>query len=122
MYKFDSEGYIIFAQSKIPTLDEFMELMGVSPGKLASKIIKFIYCQIYHWSQDLKQEYINYYSIEYDTFEQYLNNMVGIDFDGIDLEKEHIFYFHADLEFLNLNYENNYLDIVMNVLVKNDEN
>ncbi len=122
MYKINSEGYVLLAQSKVPPLDDFLEIMGVSSGKFASKVLQFVYSEIYLLSKDLKREYINYYSIEYETFEKYLHHMVGIDIEGIDLEKKHLFYFETYVQIMDLSYEDNYLDIVLKILEKNDEN
>ena len=122
MYKIDSKGYVLLAQSKVPPLDDFLEIMGVSSGKFASKVLQFIYSEIYLLSKDLKCEYINYYSIEYETFEKYLHYMVGIDVDGIDLEKEHLFYFEPCVQIMDLSFEDNYLDTILTILEKNDEN
>ena len=122
MYKINSKGYLLFAQSKVPPFDIFLEIMGVSSRKFASKVLQFIYNEIYLLSKDLKYEYNNYFSIEYDTFEKYLHNMVGIDIEGIDLEKEHLFYFETYVQIMDLSYEGNYLDIVLKILEESDEN
>ncbi len=122
MYKINSNSYVLLAQSKVPSFDIFLEIMGVSSRKFASKVLQFVYNEIYLLSKDLKYEYNNYYSIEYDTFEEYLNNMVGTDIEGIDLEKEHLFYFETYVQIMDLSYEDNYLDIVLKILEENDEN
>lgn len=120
MYKV-YKNCVLLAQSKVPSIDVFLEIMGVKPTKFGNKVLQIMYNAIYIWSMDLKREYINYYSVEYDTFEQYLTYMVGIDFNGIDLEKEHLFYFNTDYTFLDLAYEHNYLYTVLNKLEKIDE-
>ena len=120
MYKI-YKGYVLYAQSKDLSLDDFLEIMRVEPTKFGSTVLQTMYAAIYIWSRDLKLEYTNYYSVEYDNIEQYLNYMVGIDFSGIDLEKEHLFYFKPSYSFLNLDYEDNYLDTVLNILEKIDE-
>lgn len=122
MYKINSEGYVILAQSKVPPFDVFLEVMGVSPNKFASKVLQFIYSEIYLSSKDLKYEYINYYSIEYDSLEKYLHNMVGINIEDIDLEKEHLFYFQSWSQIMDLAYDDNYLDTILRILERNDEN
>ena len=118
----NSEGYVLIAQSKIPAFDIFLEIMGVSSKKFASKVLQIIYNEIYLLSKDLKYEYINYYSIEYDSFEEYLHNMVGVDIEGIDLEKEHLFYFKPCIQIIDLSFPDNYLDIVLRILERSDEN
>lgn len=122
MYKINSKGYVLLAQSKVPPFDIFLEIMGVRSGKFASKVLQLIYSEVYILSKDLKREYMNYYSVEYDTFEKYLHYMVGIDFEGIDLEEKHLFYFQPRLQIIGLGYEDNYLDIVLRTMEKNDEN
>ena len=120
MYKV-YKGYVLFAQSKVLSLDDFLEIMGVDPTKFGRTVLQIIYNAIYILSRDLKLEYANYYSVEYDNIEQYLNYMVGIDFNGIDLEKKHLFYVEPDYPLLSLDYEHNYLDTVLHILEKIDE-
>ena len=121
MYKISSDGYILLAQSKIPTFDNFLRLVGVLSGSFASKVLQGVYNNIYVWSEDLKREYFSYYSIEYDSFERFLNYMVGLDFEGINIEKQHLFYFEPRSHFIDPNYEDNYLAIILNKLEENDE-
>ena len=94
MYK-AYKGHILFAQSKVISLDDFLKIMGVEKTKFGGKILEMMYNAIYIWSRDLKSEYIKYYSVEYDTIEKYLNYMIGIEFKGINLEKEHLCIFHG---------------------------
>jgi hypothetical protein len=116
---------ILFPQSKIISLDEFLKVMEVEPLKFAGTILTIIYKIIFIWSSDLKYEYLNYYSIEYDSFEKYLFWVIGIDLkelENLNYEKKHLFFFDEDyIQFLDSAYDPNYLDTIIETLEKLDE-
>lgn len=109
--------YILLRNSELRTdyiISAFLEIAKVDPDKYAGKMLSGIISNFFIESEDLEHQYNNYYSKEYDSFEDYLFKNMLLDEDEISWlqsklkSSEKMFY--VDLRNLPTNNDSNLFD------------
>lgn len=85
-----SEGDIILPMSRIPSVGEFLQILGIKPGGFAAQLLESVYDELFVSSTDLRSEYDRYYCVEYPAFSSYLGMAHGIEVKPRDLEKKYV--------------------------------
>ena len=114
----EEEARIIFPLNIKPSLEEFLGGLAIKNGGLAAQLFKPIYEQFFVYSQDIKEEYVKYYSIEYPTLGEYIEICHGEELSEEQLDKNFIYKFKNRASLLNPVYDGNYFEHVVELLKK----
>lgn len=69
---------IIFSLYKIPTLNEFLKYFKIKGDTPISKTFERLYNYVFKGAFNLQDEYLKYYSKEYENFELFLENYYNL--------------------------------------------
>lgn len=116
-----SEKDIILPMNRIPSVDEFLDILHIKPAGFASQIFTAVYHQFFTSSKDLRVEYERYYCIEYPTFASYLELAHEICLEHADLEKPYIFQIKSPGGVLEEAYPENVQNTVIDCIRKLEE-
>lgn len=113
-----SEKDLILPISRIPSVEEFLDILHIKSATFAAKLFTAVYNQFFIWSQDLRSDYQRYYCVEYPTFASYLELAQEIYLEPADLEKAYILKIESPGGVLEEAYDDNVRDIVINCIRK----
>ena len=107
------DANLVLAISNKPTLDEFFSKLGISRRKLAAQLLEQVYKAFFVSSTDLKEEYVQYYSVEYATLQEYLELGHEIHLSEEELEKKFILKIDQLVGVVDPMFEDNLLNEVV---------
>lgn len=116
-----SEHDLILPMSRIPSVDEFLEILRIKPMGFASQLFTRVYDQFFAWSKDLRLEYDRYYCVEYPTLASYLELAHEIYLDSAQLEKTHILKVKSPGGVMDEGYDDNVRKAVIECIKKLEE-
>lgn len=117
-----SDKDLILPASRIPSVDEFLDILRIKPAGFAAQLFTRAYNQFFAWSKDLRVEYERYYCVEYPTFASYLELAHEIYLEPAQLEKVHILKMKAPGGVLDQAYDDNVLGTVIDCIRKLEDN
>lgn len=107
---------VILSLSRIPSLPEFLKLLGVRPSGLAAQLTEYVYRDMFVMAIDVRKEYNRYYSIEYSTLSEFVECKYNETLSDEELEKEYILFVGDISGFADQLYEENYLDVILDAV------
>lgn len=113
-----NDSDIILPTSRIPSLEEFLDILHIKPAGFAAQLFTEVYDQLFSGSRDLRSEYERYYCVEYPTFAKYLELAQEIDLEPHDLGKAHILKIKSPCGVLDEAYSDNVMDAVIDCIKK----
>lgn len=93
--RIDKNEYIL-ALDSIPEFNTFLSMAKIESGRFAAEVMWKIYRAIFS-NDNQKYLYVNYYKVEYDTFEKYFFKKFGFNIDAALSDKNIIYYFSTEL-------------------------
>lgn len=112
---------MILPTSWEPNCGEFLKALGVSLGGLGEQLFGTVYAALFVASIEVKNEFKQYYSIEYPNLAEYLEIRYGEILNEKDLEADRIFMVTWLPQIIDQAYEDNKLDIVLECIEKLEE-
>lgn len=113
-----SEEDLILPMARIPSVDEFLDILHIKPEGFAAQLFTAVYNQFFDWSKDLRAEYERYYCVEYPTFASYLELAHEIHLEPAQLEKAHILKINSPGGVMDGAYDDNVRDTVIDCIKK----
>lgn len=113
---------LILPTSRIPSVEEFLDILHIEPAGFAAQLFTSIYDDFFSSSNDLRVEYQRYYCVEYPTFKHYLELAHEIYLDPAELDKAHILNIKSPSGLLDEAYNENVLDTVIEYIKKLENN
>lgn len=113
-----SDRDLILPMSRIPSVEEFLDILHIKPAGFAAQLFTTVYDQFFSWSKDLRSEYERYYCVEYPTFANYLALAHEIYLESAELEKRFILKIKSPGGVLDEAYSDNVRDTVVDRLIK----
>lgn len=107
------EDNLIIATSWKPNKAEFFRALKIRETGLGAKFFGEVYEAFFEESIELKYQYIRYYSVEYPTLRAFMEIKYGETLSEGDLDKEFIFAISHLPQIVDVNYDNNKLDMVI---------
>lgn len=117
-----SDRDFVLPMSRIPSLEEFLDILQIKPAGFAAQLFTAVYDQLFSWSKDLRLEYERYYCVEYPTFASYLELAHEIELEPHDLGKAHILKVKSPGGVLDEAYDDNVMDAVLDSINKLEGN
>lgn len=115
-----SDRDLILPTSRIPSVEEFLDVLHIKPAGFAAQLFTAVYDQFFSSSKDLRVEYERYYCVEYPTFANYLESAHEIYLDPTEIDKAHILKIKSPGGVLDEAYNDNVRDSVIDC-IKNIE-
>ncbi|WP_318470917.1 hypothetical protein [Photobacterium leiognathi] len=115
------EVKIILATSWKPNIEEFLLSLGISIGGFGDQLFSSVYDAFFESSINVKEEYDLFYSVEYRCLSDYIKIRYGESLNDEELGAERIFLVTWLPQVVDDAYDENKLEIVMNVLEKLNE-
>lgn len=116
-----SENDLILPMSRIPSVDEFLDILRIKPMGFAAQLFTRVYDQFFAWSKDLRLEYDRYYCVEYATLASYLELAHEIYLNPAQLEKAYILKVKSPGGALDEGYSDNVRDAIIDCIKKLEE-
>lgn len=113
-----SDRDLILPTSRIPSVEEFLDILHIKPAGFAAQLFTAVYDQFFSWSKDLRVEYERYYCVEYSTFANYLELAHEIHLDPAELGKTYILKIKSPSGVLDEAYNDNVRDTVIVCIIK----
>lgn len=113
---------IILPTSRIPSVEEFLDILRIKPVGFAAQLFTAVYDQFFSRSRDLRVEYERYYCVEYPTFANYLEMAHEIYLEPQNLEKTYILRIKSPGGVLDEAYNDNVMDAVIECIKKLEGN
>jgi hypothetical protein len=112
----EKDKELVVSLDRIPNFEEFLNQMKVAPTGFGAVILKYIYKNLFFHSIDHKEEYVKYYSIEYDTIDDYLLKKVGLEITTAESSRRHILRIERLSSLIDPAYEDNFLEMFLHKL------
>jgi len=109
----NDEHPMIICLQRIPSKEEFFQDLGISAGRLGSQLFGYVYDCFFKHSVSLRHEYNRYYSVEYETLEEFLYVTKDIVLDADALAKPHLLFVDNFHQIINSDYEDNKLETIL---------
>ena len=116
-----SDSDLILPMSRIPSANEFLDILRIKHNGLASQLFTGVYDQFFAWSKDLRLEYDRYYCVEYPTLANYLELAHEIYLSPAQLEKAHILKIRSPGGVMDEGYDDNVRSAVIEAIKKLEE-
>lgn len=115
------EVQLILSTSWEPNLNEFLSVLGVSPGGLGEKFFGTVYDALFVASIEVKDEYKKYYAVEYADLAEYVEIRYGEVLSEDELEALRVFVVTWLPQVVDTVYEENKLETVIECIKKLEE-
>lgn len=117
-----SDRDFILPTSRIPSVEEFLDILHIKPAGFAAQLFTAVYDQFFSWSTDLRLEYERYYCVEYPTFANYLEFAHEIYLESHDIGKTYILKIKSPGGVLDESYNDNVMESVIYCIKKLEGN
>ena len=111
-----SDNINVLAIDKIPSFEDFCNLMKVSPNSFSAGLMWKIFRAIFVFSQNQKELYNDFYSIEYNSFQEYLWKTKSIKISNDMMSKNGLYIIESEFMLLDQSYDESYLIDILNIL------
>lgn len=112
---------LILPTSWVPNREEFLAALGVSRGRLGEQFFGTVYDALFVASIEVKSEFKKYYSVEYANLAEYLEIRYGEALSEEELEADRLFMVTWLPQVIDVIYEENKLDTVLECIKKLEE-
>ena len=112
---------LVLSTSWEPDRNEFLVALGVSRGGLGEQFFGAVYDALFVKSIEVKGEFKKYYSVEYATLAEYSEIRYGVAISEEDLETDRVFMVTWLPQVIDVMYEDNKLDTILECIKKLEE-
>ena len=110
------ESHLLISTSWAPNKCDFLTALGICRGGLGEQFFGKVFDALFVDAIELKREFERYYAIEYSSLAEYAEIRFGAKLTVDDLEADRIFLPVWIPQIIDDNYEDNQLEMVLNVI------
>lgn len=105
-----------------PDKKVFLAKLGISNGGLGEHFFGNVYDALFTYSMEMKKEFQNYYSVEYENLNEYIEITYGEFLGDDDLDHKYIFLVTKWLpNIVNYVFEDNKMNLVLECIAELEE-
>ena len=112
----NEENETILSLNVRPSFNGFLDLLSITTKGLAAQLLDPVYKQFFVYSQDIKEEYVKYYSIEYPTLSEYIEICHNKKLPEEELDKKYIYKVENQCQLTNPAYDTDYFERIIDLL------
>ena len=116
------DSNLLIATSWTPNKYDFLTALGICEGGLGEQFFGKVFDALFVDAVELKREFERYYAVEYRSLVEYAEIRFGVKVTVNDLEADRIFLPVWLPQIIDENYEDNQLDMVLNVILELEGN